>query len=69
MKSQMPKSQNPEISSDKETEIGRDVSNSVVVTGSGNVINVGDKKKVSKTSAKRKNQVKPTNAKRKLKVQ
>ncbi len=68
MKSQMPKSQNPQNSSDKETEIGRDVSNSVVVTGSGNVIHVGDKKTVSKTSTKRKNQVKPTNAKRKLNV-
>jgi len=68
MKSQMPKSQNPEISSDKETEIGRDVSNSIVVTGSGNVIHVSDKKTVSKTSNKRKNRVKPTNAKRKLNV-
>ena len=53
MKNQKPKAQNPEISSDNETEVGGDVSNSVIVTGSGNVINVGGKKTPSDPSKKK----------------
>lgn len=59
MKSQKQKTQNP----DNDMEVGKDVSDSVIVTGNGNVINMGKKKTPSsipnkKSQSKRKQ--KPT---------
>jgi len=70
MEDQNPKKLKPEISSSDEVEVGRDVSNSVVVTGNGNVINVGDKKSSTKTPSKRRKtkQITTTNVKQKPNV-
>lgn len=65
MKNESSEHQKHQISSDAETEVDGDVTNSVIVTGSGNVINVGGGK-ASSGSRKKQTRQKSKKTRRKL---